>query len=184
MLKYLSFFSRIMLPWILSRRQREMPKRGISLVMITCWSRPRIQNIVANDTRRPAKPSQSVSKKHIVVFNHEYYNVGAIRPYHMEVDSLHIIDAFSPFTEKQDIVLFPCSLVGALSPVNHEGLHQGWTQTSFYLQVIHFTSLYTTSNVWIFFLLKPIYIPRAYNTGTCNQQGDLVYFAGLHRSQY
>ena len=31
-------------------------------------------------------------------------------------------------------------LVGALSPVNHKGLHQGWTQTSLYLQIIHFTS--------------------------------------------
>ena len=27
-------------------------------------------------------------------------------------------------------------LVGALSPVSHKGLHQGWTQTSFYLQVL------------------------------------------------
>ena len=31
-------------------------------------------------------------------------------------------------------------LVGALSPVSHKGLHQGWTQTSIYLQVIYFTS--------------------------------------------
>ena len=38
-------------------------------------------------------------------------------------------------------------LVGALSPVNHKGLHQGETQTSLYLQVIHFTSHYTTSHV-------------------------------------
>ena len=41
-----------------------------------------------------------------------------------------------------------CLLVGALSPVNHKGLHQGWTQTSLYLQVIHFTSHYTTSHVF------------------------------------
>ena len=34
-------------------------------------------------------------------------------------------------------------LVGALSPVNHTGLHQGWTQTSLYLLVIHFRSHYT-----------------------------------------
>ena len=31
-----------------------------------------------------------------------------------------------------------------------------------------------------FFL--PIYIPRALNTGTCIQQGDLFYSAGLHRN--
>ena len=27
---------------------------------------------------------------------------------------------------------------------------------------------------------EPIYIPRALNTGTCIQQGDLFYSAGLH----
>ena len=37
------------------------------------------------------------------------------------------------------------SFVGALSPVNHKGLRQGWTQTSLYLQVIHFTSHDATS---------------------------------------
>ena len=31
-------------------------------------------------------------------------------------------------------------LVGALSPVSYKGLHQGWTQTSLYLQVVNFTS--------------------------------------------
>ena len=39
-------------------------------------------------------------------------------------------------------------LVGALSPVNHKGLHQGWTQISLYLQVINFTSHHTTSHVF------------------------------------
>ena len=38
-------------------------------------------------------------------------------------------------------------LVGALSPVSHKGSHQGWTQTSIYLKVIHFTSHHTTSCV-------------------------------------
>ena len=28
-----------------------------------------------------------------------------------------------------------------------------------------------------------MYIPRALNAGTCNQQGDLFYSAGLHRNQ-
>ena len=51
-------------------------------------------------------------------------------------------------------------LVGALRPVNHKGLHQGCTQTSLHLQVIHFTSHFTTSHVFF----KPIYIPRALNT--------------------
>ena len=27
---------------------------------------------------------------------------------------------------------------------------------------------------------EPIYIPRAFNTGTCPRQGDLFYSAGLH----
>ena len=29
---------------------------------------------------------------------------------------------------------------------------------------------------------EPIYIPRALNTGSCIQQGDLFYSAGLHRN--
>ena len=44
--------------------------------------------------------------------------------------------------------LFVCLLVGALSPVSHKGLHQSWTQTSFYLQVINFTSHHTTRYVF------------------------------------
>ena len=39
-------------------------------------------------------------------------------------------------------------LVGTLSPVSHKGLHQGWKQTSIYLQVIHFTSHHTTSQLF------------------------------------
>ena len=35
---------------------------------------------------------------------------------------------------------FNWELNGALSPVSHKGLHQGWTKTSLYLQAIHFTS--------------------------------------------
>ena len=74
--------------------------------------------------------------------------------------------------------------VGALSPVNHKGLHQGWTQTSLYLQVIHFTSHHTTSHVFCCCCccFKPIHIPQALNTGTCIQQGDLFYSAGLNRN--
>ena len=39
-------------------------------------------------------------------------------------------------------------LVGALSQVNHKGLHQDGTQTSLCLQVIHFTSHHTKSHVF------------------------------------
>ena len=31
--------------------------------------------------------------------------------------------------------------------------------------------------------LEPVYIPWALNTGTCIQQGDLLYSAGLHRNE-
>ena len=57
-------------------------------------------------------------------------------------------------------VILVSSLVGALSSVSHEGLHQGWTQTSFYLKVSHFTSHYTTSHAFILFLAY------LYTTGT------------------
>ena len=70
------------------------------------------------------------------------------------------------------------SWIQALSPVNHKGLHQGWTQTSLCLQVIHFTSHHTTSHVFWAYL---------YSAGT--QHGnlhpagcDLFYSAGLHRN--
>ena len=38
--------------------------------------------------------------------------------------------------------------VGALSPVNRKGLHQGWTQTSLCLRVRYFTIHHTTSHVF------------------------------------
>ena len=31
-------------------------------------------------------------------------------------------------------------------------------------------------------VFEPMYIPRELNTGTCIRQGDLFYFAGLHRN--
>ena len=57
-----------------------------------------------------------------------------------------------------------CYTVGALSPVNHKGLYQGWTQTSLYLQVIHFISHHTTSHAFFF-------LAYLYSTGT--QPGNL-----------
>ena len=32
-------------------------------------------------------------------------------------------------------------------------------------------------------MLEPIFIPRVLNTGTCIEQGDLSYSAGLHRNR-
>ena len=66
-------------------------------------------------------------------------------------------------------------LVGALSPVNHKGLHQGWIQTSLFLQVIHFASRHTTSQVFLAYL----YSARTQEE-TCLWQGDLFYSVGLH----
>ena len=51
-------------------------------------------------------------------------------------------------------------LVGALSPVNHKGLHHGCTQTSLYLQVSHFTSHHTTSHV----VFSSLFIFRGHST--------------------
>ena len=62
-------------------------------------------------------------------------------------------------------VILVSSLVAALSSVSHEGLHQSWKQTSFYLKVSHFTSHYTTSHAFILFLAY------LYTTGT--QHGNL-----------
>ena len=87
-------------------------------------------------------------------------------------------------------------LVGALSPVTHKGLHQDYTQTSIYFQIIHSTNhiipqvsfAQTTAEILstiserktrktIALVFEPIYIPRALNTGTCIQLGDLFYYA-------
>ena len=91
-------------------------------------------------------------------------------------------------------------LFGALSPVNNNRLYQGRKQTSIYLLVIHSAGHYTTSllfsnhnsNSIYISGHKPrknndtdfgaFYIPRALNTGTCIQQGDLFYSGGLHRN--
>ena len=73
-------------------------------------------------------------------------------------------------------------LVGALSLVNHKGLHQGRTQTSIYLQVINFTSHHTTSHGCCCWFFLGYYIQRALSTRTCIRQGDLSYSAGLHRN--
>ena len=58
-------------------------------------------------------------------------------------------------------------LNGALSPVNHKGLHQGWIHTSLYLQAVQFTSHQTTSHVFfcvcVFFFFLIAYL---YSAGT------------------
>ena len=66
------------------------------------------------------------------------------------------------FLNHPTVSMFVCLLVGALSPVNHKGLHQGWTQTSFYFQVCHFTSHHTTKSGFSAYL---------YSAGT--QHGNL-----------
>ena len=53
-----------------------------------------------------------------------------------------------------------------MSPVNHKRLHQGWTQISLYLLIIHFTSHHTTSHAFLAYF---------YSAGT--QHGNL-YPAG------
>ena len=71
-------------------------------------------------------------------------------------------------------------LVGALSSVNHKGLHQGWKQTSLYLQVIHFTSHHTTRHIFLTYLYSVGTQP-----GICENMptaSDIFYSAGLHRN--
>ena len=90
----------------------------------------------------------------------------------------------SSFLVLQNVNSLPDSYgkpVGALSPVNHKGPHQAEHKTSLHPQAIHFTSHHTTSHVFLFFFY-PIYIPWTLNTGTCLQQGDLIYSVGLHRN--
>ena len=78
-------------------------------------------------------------------------------------------------------------LLGALSPVNHKGLHQGWKQASIYLLVIYSTSHYTASLFFSFFSNRiPNYI---HNFGTKAQKnsntcfGACLYSAGTqHRN--
>ena len=63
----------------------------------------------------------------------------------------------NPFLKEQHTEHYLRQLTGALSPVNHKELHQGWMQTSFCLSVILFTSHDTTSRVFSAYL---------YSTGT------------------
>ena len=93
-------------------------------------------------------------------------------------------------------------LVGALSPVNHKRITSGADHKlkpiskSFISQVIIPQVFLSQTTAQILFTiserktrktiahaLEPIYIPRALNTGTCIQQGDLFYSADLHRNQ-
>ena len=69
-------------------------------------------------------------------------------------------------------------LVGTLNPVNHKD----YTQAE---HKLHSISRPFISQVIIpqVLFLEPIYIPRALSIGTCLQQGDLFYSAGLHRNR-
>ena len=65
-----------------------------------------------------------------------------------------------------------------MSPVNHKGLHRGWTQTSLYHQVIHFTIHHTTSHD--FFVVAYLYSAGTHH-GNLHPAGYQFYSAGLHR---
>ena len=61
--------------------------------------------------------------------------------------------------------------MSTLSPVNHWELHQGWTQTSIYLKVIHSRNHYTTS------LFCSNHNSNAiHNFGRQNQKNNNTYF--------
>ena len=69
----------------------------------------------------------------------------------------------------------PCNLLTKILSIKtqravwlHKGSHQGWTQTSPYLQLIHFTSHHTTSHVFFVFFCFLTYL---YSAGT--QHGNL-----------
>ena len=92
---------------------------------------------------------------------------------HSDIEVLHRLQAVScesKIIASLNTVISFCrrisKLVGALSPVNHKGLHQGWTQTSFCLKVVHFKSHDTTSDFLLLFVLAYLY-----STGT--QHGNL-----------
>ena len=79
------------------------------------------------------------------------------------------------------------------------GLNTNFSQSpssSFHKSLYHMSSFFSLSTPQILstiserkprktitHVLEPIYIPRALNTGTCIQQGDLFYPAGLHRNR-
>ena len=68
-------------------------------------------------------------------------------------------------------------LVGALSPVNHKGLHQGWQQTLSYLHVIHSTSHYATS-----FFFSNYNSNSIHNFGTQTQKNNKTCFGAYFYS--
>ena len=78
-------------------------------------------------------------------------------------------------------ILFVSQLVGALSPVKPQRITSG-LNTNFTPCDSFYKSSYQKSCFFVLFL-KSIYILRALNTGTCIQQSDLFYSAGLHRNR-
>ena len=79
---------------------------------------------------------------------------------------------------KYNTCLDICLLVGVLSQVNHDELHQGCEHKLHSISK-SFISQAIIQQVMFF---EPIYIPRALNTGTCIRQGDRFYSAGQHRN--
>ena len=79
-----------------------------------------------------------------------------------QYDSLWTEGKKNKNNQNQKKQLLKVSWCFSYSPVNHKGLHLGWTQTSIYLQNIHFTSNHTTSHVF-----------WAYSHSAGTQQGKL-----------
>ena len=73
-----------------------------------------------------------------------------------------------------------CLASWCFEPRQPQRITSGLKTNLLYLPVIHFTSNYTTSHV---FLAYKYSSGTQLNTGTCIQQCDLFYSAGLHRNE-
>ena len=87
-------------------------------------------------------PIPVLLQEHVIDPGHSVKNAGVLLQLNMHTPLTHYENErtcnLSGLGHPQSFQL--AVLVCALSPVNHKGLHQGWTQTSLGLQVIHFTS--------------------------------------------
>ena len=92
-----------------------------------------------------------------------------------------------------------CKLVGALGLLKQKRLFQSWELVSYLVLWAYLTTkdyigaehkLHSISKLFISQLIIPqvmffecIYIPRVLNTGTWIQQGEIFYYAGLHKNR-
>ena len=80
---------------------------------------------------------------------------------------------------ESSIVRLVSLLASALSPINHKGLHQYWTQTSLPLQAIHFTSHFTTFHVVVVFVVVVVVFSLFIFIGHSTQEpasNRVIYF--------